>query len=38
MKKLLLLATIFLLHCGTPGKQVDPVTEDFAFLEIQLRG
>ena len=33
MKKLLLLATIFLLHCGTPGKQVDPVKEDFAFLE-----
>ena len=38
MKKVSLLALLFLMHCGQPGKQVDPSESDFAFLEIQLRG
>lgn len=38
MKRLSLLAFLFLVHCGQPGVRVDPAEGDYAFLEIQLRG
>ena len=37
MKKLLPLLAL-LAACGTPGAEVRPDSQDFAFLEISLKG
>jgi len=29
---------LFLAACGTPGALLQPQDQDFAFLEVQLRG
>ena len=35
---LLLLPLLPLAACGTPGKEVKPPADDFAFVEVRLRG
>lgn len=37
MRKLLPLLTL-LAACGTPGTEVRPDRQDFAFLEVSLKG
>lgn len=37
MKKLIPLLTL-LAACGTPGTDVRPSSEDFAFIEVTLKG
>lgn len=38
MKRLAVAALLLLGSCGTPGVQVDPVPDDFAFLHVKLKG
>ena len=38
MKQVLALGILVLASCGEPGRRIDPVEEDFAFLEIRLKG
>ena len=33
-----LLPLLLLAACGTPGKEVKPQADDFAFVEVRLRG
>ena len=35
---LLLLPLLALAACGTPGREVKPHADDFAFVEVRLRG
>lgn len=37
MKRLLPLLTL-LAACGTPGAEVKPAAQDFAFIEVSLKG
>ena len=38
MKQLIALSLLLLAACGTPGKEVSPQSDDFAFIEVRLRG
>ena len=38
MKQALALGILLLASCGEPGKRIDPVEGDFAFLEVRLKG
>ena len=33
-----MLPLLLLAACGTPGKEVKPQADDFAFVEVRLRG
>jgi hypothetical protein len=36
--KRLIPALLLIAGCGSPGQAVAPQTEDFAFLEVKLKG
>ena len=38
MKRLSVAVLALLAACGTPGREVKPEAEDFAFLEVKLKG
>ncbi len=38
MKNLPLAFVLFAAACGTPGVELTPVADDFAFLEVKLKG
>ena len=38
MKQLSMALLVLLGACGTPGQEVKPEAEDFAFLEVKLKG
>ena len=38
MKNLPLAFLLFAAACGTPGGEVTPEADDFAFLEVKLKG
>lgn len=38
MKRILPALLMLAAACGTPGQEVTPGADDFAFLEVKLRG
>ena len=38
MKHLTAVGLALLAACGTPGREVSPQPDDFAFVEVRLRG